>query len=247
MNYTIEICANSVQSAAYAEVGGAHRLELCDNLWEGGTTPSIGTIRHVVKMVSIPVYVLIRPRGGDFTYGQNEFEIMKEDIHAAKEAGAAGIVSGVLTTDGQVDIVKTASLVSVADPLPFTFHRAFDLVNDPKQSLEDLISAGAHRLLTSGSAENALDGIGLIEDLIEQASGRITIMPGGGIHPGNVQTFYAAGCREFHLSAKSYVQTESIYMGRVPMNGLKAIPEEQIYVSNPQIIESLKEVLDEMQ
>lgn len=244
--YQIEVCACSVQSAVYAEAGGADRVELCDNYWEGGTTPSLGTMRQVAKLVGIPFFPLIRPRGGDFTYGKNEFAIMKEDILIAKEAGAGGIVSGVLTAEGAIDIPRTAKLVALADPLPFTFHRAFDLVQDPRKALKDLITIGVPRLLTSGLAAAAIQGKAIINDLVERSGGAIRIMAGGGVTPENVQELYAIGCREFHFSAKSYVQTESSYMKQLPMNASSDIPEDRMYVSNPQLVELLKSKLDEL-
>ena len=138
MSYTLEICANSVQSAINAELGGAHRVELCDNLWEGGTTPSTATIRLTCQHLNIDVYILIRPRGGDFVYSDLEFEIMKEDIKQSKKLGVDGIVSGILLPNGNIDVPRTKELVELSKPLSFTFHRAFDLVNNPVNSLEDV-------------------------------------------------------------------------------------------------------------
>lgn len=240
MKYKVEICANSVQSALNAEAGGAHRVELCDNLWEGGTTPSMATIELTKRHLSIPVFVLIRPRGGDFVYTDLEFEIIKRDIELAKEKGVDGIVSGVLSPDGSVDIERTKELVELAKPLPFTFHRAFDLTPDPIQALEDIISCGAHRILTSGQTTSAPKGAALIKRLIKEASDRIIILPGGGINDSNINTLIDAGCHEFHLSAKAYKKGLAQYSAKVPMNSSTDIPEDRIAVSD---IEKIKKVL----
>lgn len=246
MSYQIEICANSVQSAINAENGGADRVELCDNLWEGGTTPSMASIMLAKKHLQIPVFVLIRPRGGDFVYSELEFEIIKEDICLARDAGVDGIVSGVLSPDGKVDETRTAELVQLSHPLSFTFHRAFDQTPDPIESLKILIDNGVSRILTSGQERTAERGIDLIKKLIEVAKEEIIILPGGGINQGNIKALYSVGCREFHFSAKSTVTGLSRYSPKVPMNGSTVIPEQEIVVSDPEKIRQIKKLLDEL-
>lgn len=200
----IEICANSLQSALNAQAGGAHRIELCDNLLEGGTTPSGGVLKLVKQLLDIEVFVLIRPRGGDFCYNKWEFHSMLQDIEFAKQLGADGIVSGVLDKDQNLDLQRTIDLIEQSRPLPFTFHRAFDVVNRPMEVLEELINVGANRILTSGQAENALKGKALLSELIERAEGNITILAGGGINANNVlELAEIPGLREMHFSAKT--------------------------------------------
>ncbi|MTI41734.1 copper homeostasis protein CutC, partial [Fulvivirga lutimaris] len=202
MSYQIEICANSVQSVINAEKAGAQRVELCDNLWEGGTTPSAAMIKLAKEKTNIAIYVLVRPRGGDFVYSDLEFEIIKEDIRICKELGVEGIVSGVLNADGTVDKERTRELVELSKPLPFTFHRAFDVANDAFRALEDIIDCGAVRILSSGQKNSAIEGIDLLKQIQEKAAGRISIMPGGGINPDNISELLSIGCTEFHMSGK---------------------------------------------
>ncbi|MEO9872027.1 copper homeostasis protein CutC [Ekhidna sp.] len=244
MDYQIEICAGNIQSALNAEKGEADRIELCDNLWEGGTTPSLGAIELACDKLSIPVFVLIRPRGGDFVYAENEFEVMKRDIEHAKIAGAKGIVSGVLTPDGNVDINRTKELIHLTDPLPFTFHRAFDLTPDYGRALEEIIDCGVKRILTSGQQMNVNAGLETIKSLIDLAQERIQILPGGGVDEKNISRLYEIGCREFHFSAKSLTKGQTKVDSTIPMNGSKDIPEGEIYVSDPVKILRAKKILD---
>jgi len=200
----LEICAGSLTSAFNARAGGAHRIELCDNLNEGGTTPSAGIIKQAVQRLNIPVFVLIRPRGGDFLYSNEEFSAMKEDVVFCKEHGAKGVVLGILNTDGSVDMHRMRELVALARPMEVTFHRAFDMVENPFKALEDIISLGIERILTSGQAENAILGAGLIQQLNNRANNRIIIMPGSGINENNIEHLIAmTGAVEFHASLRS--------------------------------------------
>ncbi|KAJ0067189.1 hypothetical protein NL108_012920, partial [Boleophthalmus pectinirostris] len=182
----------------------ASRLELCSSLLEGGLTPSIGLLNVVKQNVKIPVCVMIRPRGGDFLYSDYEVEVMKKDIELMKLNGADGLVMGALTEDGRVDAELCLELLAVARPLPVTFHRAFDMVHDPTIALETLVSLGFQRVLTSGCDCSALEGLPLIKRLMDQAKGRISIMPGGGITERNLQRILeGSGAQEFHCSARS--------------------------------------------
>ena len=184
---SIEVCANSFQSALAALQGGADRIELCTQLEAGGITPSAASIKLAVRELNIPVFVLIRPRSGDFVYDTYDFELMKEDIKIVKNLGAAGVVAGLLMPNGDVDFHRTSELVSLASPMKFTFHRAFDRARDPYVALEDVIRTGADRILTSGQALSAWEGRVLIKALVEKARSRITLLAGAGINPDNVQ------------------------------------------------------------
>ena len=169
----VEICVGDVASAIAAEAGGADRVELCDNLAVGGTTPSAGTIAESCRRLSIPVHVLIRPRGGDFVYSEPEFAVMRRDIEMAKALGAAGVVLGVLTPEAAIDRDQTASLIALARPLAVTFHKAFDQTRDPLEALETLIALGVDRVLTSGGRPTALEGVETLANLVDRAGGRI--------------------------------------------------------------------------
>nr|XP_033799221.1 copper homeostasis protein cutC homolog isoform X3 [Geotrypetes seraphini]XP_033799222.1 copper homeostasis protein cutC homolog isoform X3 [Geotrypetes seraphini]XP_033799223.1 copper homeostasis protein cutC homolog isoform X3 [Geotrypetes seraphini] len=183
---------------------GAGRIELCSSLLEGGITPSMGVLQVVKQYIQIPVFVMIRPRGGDFLYSDREVEVMKADIRLAKIHGADGLVFGALTEDGRIDAELCMELLAVSRPLPVTFHRAFDMVHDPLVAIETLISLGFERVLTSGCDSSALEGLQLIKRIVEQAKGRIIVMPGGGITERNLQRILeGSGVQEFHCSARS--------------------------------------------
>ena len=203
-----EVCVDSVDGALAAQEGGAQRVELCADLVEGGMTPSLGMLRMTRRKVSIGVNVLIRPRGGDFCFSALEYEVMREDIQAAKEAGADGVVLGLLLPDGQVDTERTRSLVNLARPLSVTFHRAFDLCRDPREALETLVEMGIDRVLTSGCQPDALRGAECIAGLVRQSAGRIAILAGGGISAENLPTLLAATqVQEVHFSARESIDS----------------------------------------
>ena len=196
----LECCVNSSISAIEAQKGGADRVELCENLHDGGTTPSAGSIRFARKNLHIGLFVMIRPRGGDFLYSPAEFEIMKEDICVAKEFGANGVVFGILMPDGMIDKKRMKELIDLARPMGVTCHRAFDMTSNPFKALEDLADLGVDRILTSGQQKTAPDGVGLIKELISRSHGRIIIMPGGGVKEHNFAALIrATGATEVHI------------------------------------------------
>lgn len=205
----MEVCANSLSSALAAQEGGAVRVEFCDNLPEGGTTPSYAQLKLAKELLHILVYPIIRPRGGDFLYSDLEFRLMKEDIKICKSLNCDGVVIGILKANGSIDKARCAELIELARPMKITFHRAFDMCNDLEQGLEDLIELGCERVLTSGAAASALAGATRIKALIKQAAGRISIMPGAGVKTDNIaEIIHITGAIEFHASAKHAVKSE---------------------------------------
>jgi len=197
----IEVCAESYEYAVKAEKAGADRIELCKDLHLDGLTPDYESAKKTIDTLNIPVFILIRPREGDFFYSNEEFELMKSDIVKFKEMGCKGIVSGVLNSDNSIDIKKTKELVELSRPLEFTFHRAFDKVNNPLNEIENLIELGIDRVLTSGQKEKAIDGLVLLKQLNSISKNRIKIMPGSGINKSNIVNFI--NFEEIHGSFKN--------------------------------------------
>jgi len=197
----IEVCAESYEYAVKAEKAGADRIELCKDLHLDGLTPNYESAKRTIDTLDIPVFILIRPRGGDFIYSDEEFELMKSDIVKFKEMGCRGIVSGVLNSDNSIDIKKTKELVELSRPLEFTFHRAFDKVKNPLNEIENLIELGIDRVLTSGQKDKAIDGLVLLEQLNSISKNRIKIMPGSGINKSNIVNFI--NFEEIHGSFKN--------------------------------------------
>ena len=222
-----EACVDSVEAAVAAQEGGANRVELCADLLEGGITPSSGVIWLARQQLTIPMNVIIRPRGGDFCYSATEFDVMKHDIEHAKQLGADGVVIGILNPDGTVDRERTRALIELARPMSVTFHRAFDMARDPLTTLETLIDLGVDRLLTSGQEETVWEGIDLIATLVKQANGRIIIMPGGGITERNVARIIAhSGVTELHASVRKRVESPMQYRHSHVFMGGTLRPEE---------------------
>lgn len=203
----LEIAVFNIRSALQAQAAGADRIELCENPADGGTTPSYGTLKTALEKINIPVFPIIRPRGGDFLYDEEEFEILKKDLLLCKQMGFQGAVTGLLQEDGSIDRKRTSELVEAAYPLEITFHRAFDRAKDPLQSLETIIQTGCSRILTSGQKPNVGNALGLISQLVEQADGRIVIMPGSGVRSNNLQKIIGTGATEFHSSARKTTST----------------------------------------
>jgi copper homeostasis protein len=209
---TIEIVVYNIESALKAQEGGADRIELCDNPGEGGTTPSYGTIELVRQNVSLDVYVMIRPRGGDFLYNNYEFHSMKRDIAQCQRLSVDGIVLGILNPDGTIDKKRCRELIEKARPLKVTCHRAFDMTRDPLEALEDCIEVGFDRILTAGQQAQASHGADLIGELIRRASGRIAIMPGSGVNESTVVDIVKKSkATEIHFSATTFRESGMSY------------------------------------
>ncbi|MDR2083995.1 MAG: copper homeostasis protein CutC [Bacteroidales bacterium] len=207
--FLFEVCANSVESAINAQTGGADRIELCANLESGGTTPSYASIKLCKEKLTIPINVLIRPRNGDFLYTDLEFQEIISDIILCKELGVSGIVCGFLNSNGTIDIERTKKIVELTYPLSFTFHRAFDVSRNPFESLEDIISCGATRILTSGTSDKAINATEILSKLILQANQRIVIMPGSGINENNIIELHSkTKAKEYHFSGSATHHSE---------------------------------------
>jgi copper homeostasis protein len=204
MNF-LEICCFNIQSALIAQHAGAHRVELCADPTDGGTTPGFGLIKTAREKLKIQLYPIIRPRGGDFLFNEEEFEIMLNDVSLCKQLGCDGMVIGMLNADGTIDKKRCAKLVELAYPLGVTFHRAFDRSANPFEALEDIISIGCERILTSGQKPTAIEGATLLNELIRQADSRIIIMPGSGVRANNIiELKEKANAEEFHTSARTF-------------------------------------------
>ncbi|MFK7983688.1 MAG: copper homeostasis protein CutC [Saprospiraceae bacterium] len=203
----LEICASSLTSAINAQAGGAQRIELCCNLEQGGLTPSAATIQLAREKLDIDIFVLIRPRIGDFNYSKTEFEQMKANILFCKAIGIDGVVFGILDDNQMIDVAKNKVLVDLAKPMQTTFHRAFDCLIKPLDNLEKVIDLGFDRILTSGLAATAIEGQHLLKALIQQAAGNIIILPGSGLNSQNINDFIrTTGAKEVHASAKKVIQ-----------------------------------------
>jgi len=208
MNFQVEVCCFNLQSAEIAQRCGAQRVELCADPAGGGTTPSYGLIKRTIEKLRIEVYPIIRPRGGDFLYNKEEYEIMLSDVAICKELGCDGVVIGMLNTDGSIDKKRCAKLVEHAHPMGVTFHRAFDRAVNPFEALEDIIEIGCERILSSGQHPTAMEGVILLNNLVRQAADRIIIMPGSGVRAGNILELKdKTGAKEFHSSARISVKS----------------------------------------
>ena len=211
-NIVLELAVFSVEAALAAIKAGAHRIEFCENPSEGGTTPSYGSLKTLISKTDIPIFPIIRPRGGDFLYSDAEFESIKSDLLLVKELGYPGAVIGLLNEDGSIDIKRTKELVKLAAPMEITFHRAFDRCNDPFKGLEDIIATGCKRILTSGQVPNVSDALALVKELVDKAAGRIIILPGSGVRANNARKIIdATGAREIHSSARKAIASVMKY------------------------------------
>lgn len=224
---TFEICTNSVASCIAAQEGGANRVELCAGIPEGGTTPSYGEIAVAREMLNIKLHVIIRPRGGDFLYSPIELKAMIKDIEMAKSLGVDGVVFGCLTPEGDIDMPVMKELMKASEGLSVTFHRAFDVCRNPEEALEQIISLGCQRILTSGQAATAEAGALLLQKLNKQADGRIILMAGCGVNEKNIASIgTVTGINEFHFSARESIKSGMIYKNEaVSMGGVVHIDE----------------------
>ncbi len=247
-NPILEVCAGSLASALIAEESGAFRVELCDNLYEGGTTPSIGTIELARLKLTIKLHVIIRPRGGDFLYSDLEYGIIKRDVETCRNTGVDGVVIGFLTADGKIDQERTREMVAIARPMAVTFHRAFDMAKDPFEALEALLQTGVDRVLTSGQKNQAPDGADLIAKLIRKSAGRMIIMPGGGLNEDNIGEFAKkVKATEYHATLRHQVESGMSYRREdVFMGGLPAIPEYSILEADPIRVSRMVEQLSKL-
>eukprot|EP01136_Pigoraptor_vietnamica_P016279 Opistho-1_new@4765 len=208
----LEICVFNTATAIAAEKAGADRIELCENYANGGTTPSYGYLKTVREQISIPVFPMIRPRGGDYFHSADEIDIIRKDILLCKELGFEGVVFGLLNQDGTIDRDNTARLTEAAYPLEVTFHRAFDRCKEPFEALETIIACGCNRILTSGQEPKVMEGLALVKQLVEQANDRIIIMPGSGLNSSNVASIIrTAGVSEVHTSARIRIPSSTQY------------------------------------
>lgn len=221
-----ELCAYSVEACRIASTLGVNRVELCASPAEGGVTPSVATIERVAEIKGLDLSVMIRPRGGDFLYSDDEFQTMLQDIEHARKAGATGVVFGILTADGKVDIERTRALVEASKGMETTFHRAVDMTEDYEAAVEAIISAGCKRILTSGGYDKAIDGIDNIRRAVEIAAGRIEIMAGSGVVAANAEALKNSGVDALHFSAKKMVVGGMKYRNpRISMGGSDAVDE----------------------
>jgi copper homeostasis protein len=245
MSYILEIATSDFATTKAAVEGGADRVELCANLNEGGTTPSYGTIYQCREIFDILLYPIIRPRGGDFLYTDDEYEIMLHDVKLFKQSGCDGVVIGLLNTNGTVDLKRTAALIEVAYPMGVTFHRAFDRCLDPFESMEQLIQIGCERILTSGQEATVNEGVGLISELNKAADHRIIIMPGSGVRKENIKTLTTkTGCTEFHSSLRSKVKSKMEFIHPAFENSAESYMNNSI---DPASVRELKNILKDLQ
>lgn len=237
-----ELCAYSVEACRIASNLGVNRVELCASPAEGGVTPSLATIERVSEIEGLDVSVMIRPRGGDFLYSDDEFQTMLRDIEHARKAGATGVVFGILTADGRVDVERTRALVEASKGMETTFHRAVDMTEDYEAAVEAIIEAGCKRILTSGGYDKAIDGIENIRRAVEISRGRIEIMAGSGVVAANAQALMDAGVDALHFSAKTMVAGGMKYRNpRISMGGTAAVDEFAIRtVDTNEVVEILK-------
>lgn len=240
--YKFEVCANSVESCVEAQRGGADRVELCAGIPEGGTTPSYGDIVMARKLlITTKLHVIIRPRGGDFLYSDLEREIMLEDVRMARRLGVDGVVFGVLTSDGDIDMDFMRQLMAESEGMSVTFHRAFDVCRNSFVALEQIIELGCDRILTSGQMPKAEDGVDLLKQLVEKAGDRIIIMPGCGVNAGNIAKIaQITGAKEFHFSARSKHESGMQFRkSRVSMGGSVMIDEYSRDVTDELIVKDI--------
>ena len=242
----VEVCVNSLASALAAQEGGADRVELCDNILEGGTTPSLGMMEIVRRKLNIGLHVLIRPRGGDFLYSRDEYAVIKKDVNASKQVGVNGVVIGFLTADGKIDRERTEEITRMARPMSVTFHRAFDMCRDAVEGLETLIEIGVDRVLTSGLKNKAEEGAALLAELRKQARGRIIVMPGSGIDENNIGKIHRiVKASEYHVSLRKKLDSLMSYRrDGIFMGGHSDVPEYSQVVTDAERVRAFIRCLE---
>ena len=241
----LEICCYSIQSVINAATAKVNRVELCADINAGGTTPSYGTILQAVPIHPINVYVIIRPRGGDFLYSDIEFQTMLNDISFCKQAGVKGVVIGLLKKDGSVDVERTKRLAEAAQPMDITFHRAIDMSIDLFKAMDDINDCGIKRILTSGGCNTAIEGIEVIKQMIAYNGNRLTIMAGSGVNANNIRQLYDVGVREFHSSATSFIASSMEYRNpKLNMGNKSGYDEYVIQVADFEKIMEMKKIMN---
>lgn len=239
-----EVVVYNIDSAFKAQEGGADRIELCDNPADGGTTPSLGTIEVVRQNVTMDVFVMLRPRGGDFCYNSWEFHAMKRDLYAIQKLGVDGFVFGILNPDGTLDKQRCKELIKKIRPLKATCHRAFDMTRDPMEALEDCIEVGFDRILTAGQQPTALEGVDLILQLVERAGKRIAIMPGSGVNERTVVAIVnSTGAQEIHFSATSHKDSVMTFHNqKIAAMGEEGTSEYQLRTVDPLRVKAIRKL-----
>lgn len=244
-NYILEACVDSVESALEASRGGADRLELCGNLIIGGTTPSIALFRQIRKQCNIKIHILIRPRFGDFCYTEDEFEIICNEVQMFREAGADGIVIGILKEDGTLDLERMKRLMEIAGDMSVTLHRAFDVCRDPFETLENAKALGIHTILTSGQKNTCIEGKDLLKELVSRAGTEIDIMIGSGVNAEVIREMeVCTKARAFHMSGKITKESRMVYRNEEVNMGLPFASEFLIWQTDEKKIREAREVLD---
>lgn len=239
----LEVIASSLESLEEAIAGGADRIELCVNLFCGGTTPSAALVLEAVKRSPIPINLLIRPRTGDFCYSRSEIELICKEIEFAKENGISGIVCGFLLPDGNVDKELTELIVQLAKPMTFTFHRAFDICKNPEKALEDIIDVGCSHLLTSGQANTAIEGFDLLKKIVQLANDRIIVMPGSGVNEQNILKLTETGAKEFHMSASVNKNSTFKYINNKVALSDNPLRDNKIQTASREKVAEVKRIL----
>ena len=243
--FTLEVCADSVESVLAAEKGGADRIELCGNVVIGGTTPSESLYREIRKHSDIKIHALIRPRFGDYCYTEFEFDIIRSEVRRFRELGAQGVVIGMLKPDGSLDVKHLERLMEEAEGMSVTLHRAFDVCRDPEEALEQAISLGFNTILTSGQRNNCVDGSGLLAELVKKSAGRIHIMAGAGVNADAVSSIYEkTGITDYHMTGKIVLESEMQYRKDGVSMGLPSLSEYEIFRTSEIEVQKARNVLN---
>lgn len=246
MKYVLECCVDSFESAMEAKIGGANRIELCSNLIIGGTTPDVYLLEVIKKQIDLRTHVLIRPRYGDFCYSDYEFEIMKKNIEMFRRAGADGVVLGILSPDGSMDMARMEQVVEIAKGMHITLHRAFDMCKEPMKVLEQAKSLGIHTILTSGQKNSCLEGKELIQELVVASNGQVDILIGGGVNSDILpELLRVTKAKSYHLSGKEIIDSRMEYRKENVMMGLPFFNEYEIWKTNHRKIRAVKEILEQ--